>query len=470
MIARMRWTLCCARLSAQTDRRLRGRCCRRWFGPGHGGAGAILDGAAGRSAGPCLARASRFSRRRNPQPRRCWRARGDYIVFLDGDCLVRPDFIATHRRLAERGWFVTGNRVLLSQDLTRNGAGSRAGGRSAGICRAGCPCASSGGVNRLAALLHLPLGPLRKLRPRAWRGARSCNLARLARRFRAGGRVRRRFQRLGQGGFGPPGAPDPQRHPPQGRDLRHRRPASMAPAGGPGRVWKRTNRMLEAVIAGDRVRARRGLSELASGTAKGAVMKSAAQWRSSPWLAAPALRARWPIGLQSRWWPRCLGRHPRRASWSWLWLVAALPTLDDAGPAPRAEHRRPAACRCCSGPLGVAGLLWADVPWSERLHRPVAIPQAAADPAPAGLFPRVGARAGGARGLSGLLCGAAGGVLDHVSQFHQAPRRIAWGAGEGLHRPERDIHDRRLRGRLHRDRRMAQGRARHCDAGWRFWQ
>jgi len=29
----------------------------------------------------------------------------------------------------------------------------------------------------LAALLRLPLGPLRRLRPRQWRGARSCNLA-----------------------------------------------------------------------------------------------------------------------------------------------------------------------------------------------------------------------------------------------------------------------------------------------------
>jgi hypothetical protein len=34
-----------------------------------------------------------------------------------------------------------------------------------------------GGVNRLAALLRLPLGPLRKLQARRWRGARSCNLA-----------------------------------------------------------------------------------------------------------------------------------------------------------------------------------------------------------------------------------------------------------------------------------------------------
>jgi hypothetical protein len=34
-----------------------------------------------------------------------------------------------------------------------------------------------GGVNRLAALLHLPLGPLRRIRQRVWQGARSCNLA-----------------------------------------------------------------------------------------------------------------------------------------------------------------------------------------------------------------------------------------------------------------------------------------------------
>ena len=34
-----------------------------------------------------------------------------------------------------------------------------------------------GGVNRLAALLRLPLGPLRKLEAGKWEGARSCNLA-----------------------------------------------------------------------------------------------------------------------------------------------------------------------------------------------------------------------------------------------------------------------------------------------------
>ena len=45
-------------------------------------------------------------------------ARGAYCIFLDGDCIARPDFVATHRRLAEPGCFVTGNRILLSRDLT----------------------------------------------------------------------------------------------------------------------------------------------------------------------------------------------------------------------------------------------------------------------------------------------------------------------------------------------------------------
>jgi glycosyltransferase involved in cell wall biosynthesis len=103
-------------------------------------------------------------------------ARGDYCIFLDGDCIARADFVATHRRLAERGWFVTGNRVLLSRELTaavlREGVEPQTWNLAQWINRR-----AQGGVNRLAAVLRLPLGPLRKLRPGQWLGARSCNLA-----------------------------------------------------------------------------------------------------------------------------------------------------------------------------------------------------------------------------------------------------------------------------------------------------
>jgi glycosyltransferase involved in cell wall biosynthesis len=103
-------------------------------------------------------------------------SKGNYCVFLDGDCLARPDFVAVHRGLAEPGWFVTGNRALLTQAKT------------VAVLRDHIEIESfalpdwigermNGGLNRMAPVLQLPLGPLRKLRPRAWEGARSCNLA-----------------------------------------------------------------------------------------------------------------------------------------------------------------------------------------------------------------------------------------------------------------------------------------------------
>ena len=103
-------------------------------------------------------------------------ARGAYCIFLDGDCLVRPNFVANHRRLAEPGWFVTGNRVLLSANLTARVLAERLTPESWSFAH-WLAERWRGGVNRLSALLHLPLGPLRRIRQRVWRGARSCNLA-----------------------------------------------------------------------------------------------------------------------------------------------------------------------------------------------------------------------------------------------------------------------------------------------------
>lgn len=38
-------------------------------------------------------------------------SRGDYLILLDGDMLVHPDFIADHLMLAERGFFLQGGRI-----------------------------------------------------------------------------------------------------------------------------------------------------------------------------------------------------------------------------------------------------------------------------------------------------------------------------------------------------------------------
>ena len=44
----------------------------------------------------------------------------DYILFSDGDCIPLPHFVAQHRRLAETGWFLAGNRILMSEALTQS--------------------------------------------------------------------------------------------------------------------------------------------------------------------------------------------------------------------------------------------------------------------------------------------------------------------------------------------------------------
>jgi hypothetical protein len=101
---------------------------------------------------------------------------GHLCIFLDGDCLAGADFVATHRKLYEPGWFVTGNRILLSPGLTEV------------VLSKGWPAESwsfatllrqrlVGGINRLMPTLNLRLGPLRKLRRGRWEGAQTCNLA-----------------------------------------------------------------------------------------------------------------------------------------------------------------------------------------------------------------------------------------------------------------------------------------------------
>ncbi|MFZ2300256.1 MAG: glycosyltransferase family 2 protein [Gallionella sp.] len=101
----------------------------------------------------------------------------DYIVFIDGDCVPPSDFLANHRRLAERGWFLSGNRLMLTKafseqvlrdklpiHLWRIGDWLRARWR--------------GQVERLLPLVRLPdMGWLRKQLPLRWQGAKTCNLS-----------------------------------------------------------------------------------------------------------------------------------------------------------------------------------------------------------------------------------------------------------------------------------------------------
>ncbi|CAN7219897.1 glycosyltransferase family 2 protein [Massilia sp. LjRoot122] len=103
-------------------------------------------------------------------------ATGNYIIFLDGDCVPQRDFIARHRALARPGFLVSGSRILLSQALTER------------VLREHIDVA---GMSLLDRLRHRLRGDMNKVlqtmlrwpdlgrvrRTFSWRRIKSCNLA-----------------------------------------------------------------------------------------------------------------------------------------------------------------------------------------------------------------------------------------------------------------------------------------------------
>ncbi|MDH3732456.1 MAG: glycosyltransferase family 2 protein [Gemmatimonadota bacterium] len=100
----------------------------------------------------------------------------DYLIFIDGDCLVRPDFVRSHAKLAESGRFVRGSRIMIGESLTTEILGGRVAAHewSAGRWLAH---RLRGRIDRASPLFRLPLGPTRLLRGRKWKGVKGCNVA-----------------------------------------------------------------------------------------------------------------------------------------------------------------------------------------------------------------------------------------------------------------------------------------------------
>jgi len=100
------------------------------------------------------------------------KAKGNYLVFIDSDCLMRPDFIAQHSRLARPGYFVAGNRVLLSEQYT-----DRVLADAIDVTTIRPFDFSKAQLNRRWSLLPLPLGWFRLTRPDTWKGVKACNMS-----------------------------------------------------------------------------------------------------------------------------------------------------------------------------------------------------------------------------------------------------------------------------------------------------
>jgi len=100
---------------------------------------------------------------------------GDYVIFVDGDCILFPDFIVTHLRLAESAWFVSGNRILMNPSFTRRVLAEKLPVHSWAVLK-WVYARIHGWINRLLPLLRLPDGMFRKRNAYRWEGAKTCNL------------------------------------------------------------------------------------------------------------------------------------------------------------------------------------------------------------------------------------------------------------------------------------------------------
>lgn len=101
---------------------------------------------------------------------------GNYLVFLDGDCVPNPKFVEAHEVLAQKGCFVNGNRVLLSENLTRQVTSGQANLANATVMD-WLSWRLKGDINKLTHLVYWPQAPGRRETKFRWKQIRSCNFA-----------------------------------------------------------------------------------------------------------------------------------------------------------------------------------------------------------------------------------------------------------------------------------------------------
>jgi glycosyltransferase involved in cell wall biosynthesis len=103
-------------------------------------------------------------------------ARGEYILFLDGDCVPQRDFIAQHRKLARRGFMVTGSRILLGSDYTQRVLAEKIPLQALGLAEK-FKLRAGGHVNKLLQLLFTLPDIGREQKRFSYRRIKGCNMA-----------------------------------------------------------------------------------------------------------------------------------------------------------------------------------------------------------------------------------------------------------------------------------------------------
>ena len=105
-----------------------------------------------------------------------YHATGDYLVFLDGDCVPGSSFVQAHTRLAEKACFVNGSRVLLSERLTQRVVRNDIDLLDQSLAF-WIKARFNGDSNKLLHLMGWHGSSFRVQPSFKWKGIRSCNLA-----------------------------------------------------------------------------------------------------------------------------------------------------------------------------------------------------------------------------------------------------------------------------------------------------
>jgi len=102
---------------------------------------------------------------------------GEYIIFLDGDCITQPDFIEKHRALRQVKAMVTGSRILLSNSLSKQLCANPNWDFNS-IKRGSLFHRLFGRMNKFMPLwVKLPSSSLRNYNDFVWRRIKGCNMA-----------------------------------------------------------------------------------------------------------------------------------------------------------------------------------------------------------------------------------------------------------------------------------------------------
>jgi len=100
----------------------------------------------------------------------------DYLIFTDGDCVPPRTFVARHRRLAEPGRYVAGNRVLLPRAFTERVLAERIPIHAWGALRWLAAWVRRDANRLLPLLTFSPNAIFRGAQPQRWYGVKTCNL------------------------------------------------------------------------------------------------------------------------------------------------------------------------------------------------------------------------------------------------------------------------------------------------------